>query len=191
MSTKRLVVKPGDRSPALSVLGVNVTVLVSDADSHVQQITHQSGDEGAGPPPHSHDWDESFYVIKGQVQFNCDGQTTTCLSGTLVHLPAGTIHAFSFGPGGGEMLEITGVGSNARFRQVRLTSPKWSKWPASTGLHFTSDAICRPTNACSRRPRQSSKLHAQICRLPGGLLNSVVRRHWRCLLALLASKAHK
>jgi quercetin dioxygenase-like cupin family protein len=113
MSTKRLVVKPGDRSPALSVLGVNVTVLVSDADSHVQQITHQSGDEGAGPPPHSHDWDESFYVIKGQVQFNCDGQTTTCLSGTLVHLPAGTIHAFSFGPGGGEMLEITGVGSKA------------------------------------------------------------------------------
>jgi quercetin dioxygenase-like cupin family protein len=110
MSTKRLVVTPGDRSPALSVLGVKVTILVSDEAS---QITHQSGDEGAGPPAHSHDWDESFYVLKGQVQFTCDGQTTTCSSGTFVHLPGGTVHAFSYGPGGGEMLEITGVGSNA------------------------------------------------------------------------------
>jgi hypothetical protein len=31
----------------------------------------------------------------------------------LVFIPAGTVHAFSFGPGGGEMLEFTGAGSNA------------------------------------------------------------------------------
>lgn len=113
MSSKQFVVKPGDRSPALNVIGVKVTVLVSDEVSQAQQITLQSGDEGAGPPPHSHHWDESFYVTKGQVQFTCSGQTTTCLPGTLVHVPAGTIHAFSFGPGGGEMLEVTGTGSKA------------------------------------------------------------------------------
>lgn len=113
MSPKQLVVKPSDRSTALNVIGVKVTVLVSDAVSKAQQITLQSGDEGAGPPPHSHDWDESFYVTKGQVQFTCSGQTTTCLAGTLVHVPAGTVHAFSFGPGGGEMLEVTGTGSKA------------------------------------------------------------------------------
>lgn len=28
-------------------------------------------------------------------------------------MPAGTIHAFSFGTGGGEMLEVTGAGSKA------------------------------------------------------------------------------
>jgi quercetin dioxygenase-like cupin family protein len=113
MSSKQFVVKPSDRSPALNVIGVKVTVLVSDAVSPTQQITLQSGDEGAGPPPHSHDWDESFYVTKGQVQFTCSGQTTTCLAGTLVHVPAGTVHAFRFGPGGGEMLEVTGTGSKA------------------------------------------------------------------------------
>jgi quercetin dioxygenase-like cupin family protein len=113
MSPERFVVKPGDRSPALNVVGVRVTVLVSDAMSHTQQITLQSGDKGAGPPPHSHDWDESFYVTKGRVDFTCGGQTTTCLPGTLVHVPAGTIHAFSFGPDGGEMLEVTGTGSKA------------------------------------------------------------------------------
>ena len=113
MSPKQFIVKPSDRSPALNVIGVKVTVLVSDAVSQAQQITLQSGDEGAGPPPQSHEWEESFYVIKGQVQFACGGQTTSCLAGTLVHVPAGTIHAFSFGPGGGEMLEVTGAGSKA------------------------------------------------------------------------------
>jgi quercetin dioxygenase-like cupin family protein len=113
MSPKQLVVKPSDRSPALNVVGVKVTVLVSDTVSQAQQITLQSGDEGAGPPPHSHPWEESFYVTKGQVQFTCGGQTTTCLAGTLIHVTAGTVHAFSFGPGGGEMLEVTGKGSKA------------------------------------------------------------------------------
>ncbi|PKO83736.1 MAG: cupin domain-containing protein [Betaproteobacteria bacterium HGW-Betaproteobacteria-11] len=113
MRPKQFVVKPEERSRALNVIGVKVTVLVSDAASQSQQVTLQSGDEGAGPPPHSHEWDESFYITKGQVQFTCGGQTTTCLPGTLVYVPAGTIHAFSFGSGGGEMLEVTGSGSKA------------------------------------------------------------------------------
>ncbi|MGR9108429.1 MAG: cupin domain-containing protein, partial [Gammaproteobacteria bacterium] len=113
MSSKQFVVKPDDRLSALSVLGTKVTVLVSESGSADQQITLQSGPEGTGPPLHSHYWDESFYVTKGQVQFTCAGQTTMCTAGTFVHVPAGTVHAFSYGPGGGEMLEITGVGSKA------------------------------------------------------------------------------
>ncbi|MFZ3154697.1 cupin domain-containing protein [Pseudomonas sp.] len=113
MKPKLLVVKPGDRDPPLNVVGVKITVLVPDAVSQSQQVTLQAGDEGAGPPPHSHPWEESFYITKGQVQFACGGQTTTCFAGTLIHVPAGTVHAFSFGPGGGEMLEVTGTGSKA------------------------------------------------------------------------------
>ena len=113
MSSKPFILKPGDRKPALNVIGCQVTVLASGADIRDQQITVQSGDEGMGPPPHSHDWDESFYVIKGQIQFMCGGETVMCTAGTLVHVPGGTVHAFSFGPGGGEMLEITGRQSNA------------------------------------------------------------------------------
>jgi quercetin dioxygenase-like cupin family protein len=113
MNSKSFVVKPGDRSTALDVVGTSITVLVSSADSKDLQITLQSGDEGTGPPPHSHDWDESFYVTKGQVQFTCDGQTTMCMAGSFVYVPAGTVHAFNYGPGGGEMLEVTGRGSKA------------------------------------------------------------------------------
>jgi quercetin dioxygenase-like cupin family protein len=113
MRPKQFVVKPGDRSAALSVVGTNVIVLVSAADSKGQQVTLQSGDAGSGPPPHSHDWDESFYVTRGQVEFTCAGETTMCMAGTFVHVPAGVVHAFSYGPGGGEMLEVTGMGSKA------------------------------------------------------------------------------
>jgi hypothetical protein len=29
----------------------------------------QEGPEASGPPPHSHPWDESFYVVKGKIEF--------------------------------------------------------------------------------------------------------------------------
>lgn len=113
MKHQPMIVTPENRSAALSVAGTNVTVLVSGDDSDSQQLTLQSGQEGSGPPPHTHPWDETFYVTRGQVQFSCDGKTTMCNAGTLVHVPAGTIHAFSYGPGGGEMLEVTGGASKS------------------------------------------------------------------------------
>jgi quercetin dioxygenase-like cupin family protein len=113
MGSKPLIVTPAQYDAALDVIGTKVTVLASEADIEDQQITFQTGDEGMGPPPHSHNWDESFFVTRGQVEFTCAGETLMCASGTLVHVPAGTVHAFSFGPGGGEMLEFTGKNSNA------------------------------------------------------------------------------
>lgn len=113
MSTRPFIIKPSERKPALNVVGIQITILASEGDIQDQQVTVQSGAEGAGPPPHSHDWDETFYVTRGQVEFLCGGEASTCTVGTLVHVPAGTVHAFTFGPGGGEMFEITGKGSNA------------------------------------------------------------------------------
>jgi quercetin dioxygenase-like cupin family protein len=113
MTSKPFIVKPVDRGPALNVIGTQVTILASEQDIRDQQITVQSGDEGTGPPPHSHDWDESFYVTRGLIEFTCGGETSLCAAGTLVHVPAGAVHAFSYGAGGGEMLEITGRRSNA------------------------------------------------------------------------------
>ncbi len=113
MSPKPFVIKPADRKTALNVLGTQVTVLASGDDSSDQRVTLQAGSEGTGPPPHSHDWDESFYVSGGQIQFTCGGETSMCAAGTFVHIPASTVHSFSYGPGGGELIEITGRRSHA------------------------------------------------------------------------------
>jgi len=67
MSHKEKIITPSNRNAALNVIGVDVTVLINDDDSVAQKITLQSGEEGAGPPPHSHPWEESFYVTKGKV----------------------------------------------------------------------------------------------------------------------------
>ena len=65
------------------------------------------GPEGSGPPPHSHPWDESFYVFKGEIAFGFDATDTVAGPGTLVHIPAGTTHWFRFGKGGCEMVSMT------------------------------------------------------------------------------------
>lgn len=113
MKAQPFVVTPENYSPELNVLGMNVTVLASNKETQSYEITLQQGEDGMGPPPHSHDWDESFFVVKGNVEFTCAGKTDLCKPGTLVHIPAGTVHSFCYGPGGGEMLEFTGAGGTA------------------------------------------------------------------------------
>jgi quercetin dioxygenase-like cupin family protein len=113
MKVKHFVLTPEQREPALSVVGTQVTILASNAVTQSYGITLQRGDEGTGPPPHSHDWDEAFYVLNGEIEFLCDGKSHACLPGTLVHVPRGTVHGFRYGRGGGQMLEITGQGALA------------------------------------------------------------------------------
>lgn len=125
MHNEVFVSKPENRGQALQVMGAHITVLTSAEQMSNQQVTLQSGEEGVGPPPHSHDWDESFYVTKGQIEFLCGAEPILCPAGTLVHVPGGTVHAFRFGPGGGEMLEFTGQKSRAvkLFRQLDRELP--------------------------------------------------------------------
>ena len=113
MKLKPFVIQPADRQAPLNVVGTQVTVLASRDNSRDQRITLQSGSEGQGPPPHGHEWDESFFVSSGTILFTCAGETTMCGAGTFVHVPAGTVHSFAYGPDGGEMLEITGGQSKA------------------------------------------------------------------------------
>jgi quercetin dioxygenase-like cupin family protein len=113
MKIQPFVVTPKDYTPALNVLGTKVTVLASNAATQSYEITLQQGDEGTGPPLHSHNWDESFYVLKGHVEFSWADKTVMCSPGTLVHVPAETMHGFRYASGGGEMLELTGQGGFA------------------------------------------------------------------------------
>jgi len=107
------VVTPDAYDRALNVVGEKITVLASKAATQGYEIFFQQGDEGTGPPPHSHDWDETFFVLGGSVEISYGDTTMAATRGALVHLPAGTLHSFRFGAGGGEMLSITSHGGNA------------------------------------------------------------------------------
>ena len=125
MSVQPFFVTPNDVAP-ISVLGVRITVLAANTATLGHEITLQEGEEGAGPPPHSHDWDESFYVLRGVVEISCEGEVMTLGPGSLVHVPRGTVHGYRFGPGGGGMLEVAGHGGRATemFRNVGKEFPR-------------------------------------------------------------------
>ena len=125
MQPNVFVIGPGAVSP-ISVLGVRITVLAANTATQGYEITLQEGEEGAGPPPHRHDWDESFYVLRGSVEIDCAGEVGTCTPGTLVHVPRGTLHGYRFGAGGGAMLEVSSAGGSATrmFRNVGRVFPR-------------------------------------------------------------------
>lgn len=140
MRTKPFVVCPTERGRALNVVGCGITVLASNEQTGSYEITFQAGPEGAGPPLHSHPWDEAFFVVQGQVQFVLDGKALNAVSGTLVHIPADTTHGFQFGPGGGQMLEMTGSGGAATkmFRALDAEVPA-----GPPDMHFLTDLLAR------------------------------------------------
>jgi quercetin dioxygenase-like cupin family protein len=102
-----IIVDAASAPRALNVVGEHITVLASGAQTGSYEIFHQAGPEGSGPPPHSHPWDEAFYVTRGEIAFGHGDKELVARPGTLVHLPAGVTHWFRFGPGGGEMISMT------------------------------------------------------------------------------------
>jgi quercetin dioxygenase-like cupin family protein len=113
-----LVVDAASAPRPLKVVGEEITVLASGPQTGSYEIFHQAGPEGSGPPPHSHPWDEAFYVISGEIDFGVDERALTAKPGTLVHLPAGTTHWFRFRAGGGSMVSITSrAGAAAMFTE--------------------------------------------------------------------------
>jgi len=102
-----IVLTPEMRPRPLNVVGEGITVLASGAETGGYEVFFQAGPEGTGPPPHSHGWDECFYVIGGEVAFGVGDEALVGRSGTFVHVPAGAVHWFRFGAGGGQMVSMT------------------------------------------------------------------------------------
>src|SRR5215472_7973723 len=113
MKSQAFVVTPKDYDRPLNVLGMSLTVLASNTATQSYEITRGQAGRGMGPPPHSHNWDEAFYVLAGEVEFTCSGKTVVCPPGTLVHIPAGTVHSFRCLEDGCDMIELTGQGGMA------------------------------------------------------------------------------
>ena len=140
MPVKPFVVTPEDYAPTLNIVGEHVTVLASGEATDGYEIFLQRGPEGSGPPPHSHPWDESFFVIKGDIDFGVGPESMTAHAGTLVHLPAGTVHWFRFGTGGGEMVSMTSrLGASKMFadiaREVAPVNPDLAQLTAVGARH--------------------------------------------------------
>jgi quercetin dioxygenase-like cupin family protein len=140
MSVRPFVVKPDSYAKPLNIVGEQITVLGAASRTGSYEMFLQKGPAGSGPPPHSHPWDEAFYVIKGDLEFGIGDETLTAGPGTLVHLPAGSIHWFRFGEGGGEMFSLTsGPGASDLFmdldREIAPDAPDLAKLVTVASRH--------------------------------------------------------
>jgi mannose-6-phosphate isomerase-like protein (cupin superfamily) len=109
-----------DEGMNLWFLGQLVTFKIRSPSARVgvfQLITPPQG----GMPPHRHAaQDETHYVLRGQYEFRCANHRLHAQPSTVVHVPAGMVHAFrNVGAEPGELLCIvTPSGPLERFLEA-------------------------------------------------------------------------
>ena len=110
-------------APAFNVLGETVNVLASAAETGSYEVYLETVPLGAGPPPHCHPWDESFYLVSGEIDYVVDGKPGVASAGAFVHLPAGTVHSYSSRVDPSVMIAFTSkAGASALFVELDAAS---------------------------------------------------------------------
>ena len=89
-----ITVKAGERAP-LNVLGMPLTMLCEARETGGSwSLFEEQVPLGMGPPPHRHDWDEAYYILAGEIDFEIDGRLVRANPGDFNYLPRNTVHAF-------------------------------------------------------------------------------------------------
>jgi quercetin dioxygenase-like cupin family protein len=91
------VVRPNtDESLAhIGLVGDTYTVLLSGNDTNGRYcLIDMHIPPGGGPPPHRHDFEETFMLVQGEIEATFRGEKTTVLAGETLHIPANAPHSF-------------------------------------------------------------------------------------------------
>lgn len=79
----------------LAIAGGIYTILLTGADTAGRfSIVEMRVPPGGGPPPHRHDFEETFRVIEGEVEFTFRGEKVVARAGATVNVPANAPHSF-------------------------------------------------------------------------------------------------
>ena len=96
-STPKVHVARSNDGEIVDAVGDRYRFLVEgDQTNGLYAMWHATISAGGGPPLHTHSREEeAFYVLKGELTFEADGQQFTGGPGTFVNLPVGSTHRFS------------------------------------------------------------------------------------------------
>jgi quercetin dioxygenase-like cupin family protein len=108
--------------------GFKIQLLKKANDSNDHEIFHATGPKDTGPGPHYHQWQESFFVIDGSINYGIGPDTGVAQAGDFFSVAAETPHWFKFGEAGGAMLIITSTAKASNMfadfhNNVNWTSP--------------------------------------------------------------------
>ncbi len=82
--------------PPLHVLGTEVRFLCEgQSTKNAWSLMEVTLPKEGGPPPHTHAWDEAYFVLEGDVRFTVGDQVFTASAGDFLYTPGGVAHGFS------------------------------------------------------------------------------------------------
>jgi quercetin dioxygenase-like cupin family protein len=82
--------------PHIGLVGDTYTVLLSGADTAGRYcLIDMHIPPGGGPPPHRHDFEESFTVLEGEIEATCRGEKSIVHTGQTLSVPANAPHSFT------------------------------------------------------------------------------------------------
>ncbi len=118
--------------PHLGLVGDTYTILLSGSNTDGRYcLIDMQIPPGGGPPPHRHDFEESFTVLAGEIEATFRGNESVVKTGQTLHIPANAPHFFKniSGQPARLLCICSPAGQEAFFEQVgvrvkdRITQP--------------------------------------------------------------------
>lgn len=94
---RNLVIHNPDNQEALhlGIVGDTYTILLSGRETAGRFcLIDMYVPPGGGPPPHRHDFEETFVLLDGELEATFRGQKRTVKAGETIHIPANAPHQF-------------------------------------------------------------------------------------------------
>ena len=84
-----------DNLPHLGLVGDTYTITVTGEHTDGRFcVIDMHVPPGGGPPPHRHDFEETFIVLEGEMEATFRGKKSTVHAGETVNIPANAPHRF-------------------------------------------------------------------------------------------------
>ncbi len=81
--------------PHIGLVGDTYTTLLNGKDTAGRFcLVDMHIPPGGGPPPHRHDFEESFIVVEGEIEATFRGVKSVAAAGQTLHIPANAPHQF-------------------------------------------------------------------------------------------------
>src|ERR1700676_5324458 len=85
----------GENVRHIGVVGDTYTILLTGHDTAGRFcLIDMHIPPGGGPPPHRHDFEESFTLLDGEIEATFRGEKSVVRAGETLHIPANAPHSF-------------------------------------------------------------------------------------------------
>jgi quercetin dioxygenase-like cupin family protein len=92
---RKLAIGKAEDLPHIGLVGDTYTITVTGEDTHGQFcVIDMHIPPGGGPPPHRHDFEETFILLEGEMEATFRGKKSTVHAGDTLNIPANAPHRF-------------------------------------------------------------------------------------------------